>query len=756
MASDTLELDDLEDSSLNKQREVKELEEEPRDFHLNQQIDEVCEYFDSLAAGIEHFKNATVKELEREFLEQQENNSVEINESFNIDKTRKKKYVIVYSPSSNPSTWDIQYFGNIKKVYKTQRLELVSKLSGLRLDSVVIFRIVADKPLTIDILRNLKIIIRREVDSIDVAHDPAHCSLAPDKLICQLGFILTKLSPYSVSVFKDSQHIEGSPLLIPALDSILKEIHSGDDGKSDNNANNNSFIPSINNNNNLDKQSQDSGSSASTVILEDDSTESEEDILDDNSTDHSTETDDSDETVNSRVYTSSVKTCGYSAVGGKKAEPLRKPLSNISNSRSIHNSTAESNGDIKNKTAGSSGDFQDITSYFTKLQMEEQTKSSEKVDVEYKEEDLNNSTETFPQQTEGSQADESCGSSQLGSTFNLQDTGDASTSQLGSTLDLDNTTTTFTDNKDGELNFMNLLNGAGEVTLKSVKYIPDLLLRRSIGTCELIDGKVVASQTMDKPYCVKLFNSKLIFRENLKPKFPFEKPAAIVSLKDESFAVIDDLRIHGFKLDGGSTWTFQLPTNAKHYGLAEDDFGRIVTIQETNKRAGTESGSSLLLINPVTGLVEEKVGILNNRFKNGVSKCRFLSYRAGTYYVTDLGQDKIYLINQTEAVTFDADETINRTGKMTTFGRPGTSADCFNDPAGTAVDDFGNIIIADSKNKRLSLYSSEQEFVCNLKLDPPTRRPSDICISSDKSALLVLNLQGAKTMVRYSLKGAFS
>ena len=36
------------------------------------------------------------------------------------------------------------------------------------------------------------------------------------------------------------------------------------------------------------------------------------------------------------------------------------------------------------------------------------------------------------------------------------------------------------DYKDGELNFMNLLNGAGEVTLKSVKYIPDLLLRRYV------------------------------------------------------------------------------------------------------------------------------------------------------------------------------------------------------------------------------------------------------------------------------------
>ena len=36
------------------------------------------------------------------------------------------------------------------------------------------------------------------------------------------------------------------------------------------------------------------------------------------------------------------------------------------------------------------------------------------------------------------------------------------------------------DYKVGELNFMNLLNGAGEVTLKSVKYIPDLLLRRYV------------------------------------------------------------------------------------------------------------------------------------------------------------------------------------------------------------------------------------------------------------------------------------
>ena len=30
-----------------------------------------------------------------------------------------------------------------------------------------------------------------------------------------------------------------------------------------------------------------------------------------------------------------------------------------------------------------------------------------------------------------------------------------------------------------------------------------------------------------------------------------------------SFYYLSTFRIHGFKLDGGSTWTFQLPTNAK-------------------------------------------------------------------------------------------------------------------------------------------------------------------------------------------------
>ena len=36
-------------------------------------------------------------------------------------------------------------------------------------------------------------------------------------------------------------------------------------------------------------------------------------------------------------------------------------------------------------------------------------------------------------------------------------------------------------------------------------------------------------------------------------------------------------------------------------------------------------------------------------------------------------------------------------GKIDVVGKTGVADDCFNDPAGTVVDDYGNFIIADSR-----------------------------------------------------------
>ena len=65
------------------------------------------------------------------------------------------------------------------------------------------------------------------------------------------------------------------------------------------------------------------------------------------------------------------------------------------------------------------------------------------------------------------------------------------------------------------------------------------------------------------------------------------------------------------------------------------------------------------------------------------SKCRFLSFASEKFYVMDLGLDRVYIIDPS--------------GKIDVVGKTGVADDCFNDPAGTVVDDYGNFIIADSR-----------------------------------------------------------
>ena len=68
------------------------------------------------------------------------------------------------------------------------------------------------------------------------------------------------------------------------------------------------------------------------------------------------------------------------------------------------------------------------------------------------------------------------------------------------------------------------------------------------------------------------------------------------------------------------------------------------------------------------------------------------------------------------------------------------------------VDAVGNIIVADSKNHRLCVFGSDGKFVCDVKLSPPTRRPSGVVLDKESKDLYVLNLQGKLAMTKYRLK----
>ena len=106
---------------------------------------------------------------------------------------------------------------------------------------------------------------------------------------------------------------------------------------------------------------------------------------------------------------------------------------------------------------------------------------------------------------------------------------------------------------------------------------------------------------------------------------------------------------------------------------------------------------------------------------------RFLTYHGGKFYITDLGRDRIYILESKEKDDNPGVQVLGETGK-----RDGQ----FRDPAGLVVDDLGyvcslhvfhclrinklihlrNMIIADSKNYRLQLYSKERKWIRNVKV----------------------------------------
>ena len=81
----------------------------------------------------------------------------------------------------------------------------------------------------------------------------------------------------------------------------------------------------------------------------------------------------------------------------------------------------------------------------------------------------------------------------------------------------------------------------------------------------------------------------------------------------------------------------------------------------------------------------------------GGSKCRFMTYYKEKLYITDLGLDKIYIWDIKE-MNADIVEAPSRVMEPCSW-------------AGTAVDDYGNLLIADYKNNRLCVVDERGDWV---------------------------------------------
>ena len=160
----------------------------------------------------------------------------------------------------------------------------------------------------------------------------------------------------------------------------------------------------------------------------------------------------------------------------------------------------------------------------------------------------------------------------------------------------------------------------------------------------------------------------------------------------------DDSGIQVFSERGDLRSRVRIRENSWCYGLAEDGEKRLWFI-DFNRRA---KETSLTCIDQGKELQHKSLKeIVGDRIRE--SKCRFLTFSKGELYVTDLGLNQIYILDP------------NNFESVRIFGSSGAGDGQFNDPAGVAVDDVGNIVVADSRNNRLCLHDKNGKWIRNIK-----------------------------------------
>jgi len=253
------------------------------------------------------------------------------------------------------------------------------------------------------------------------------------------------------------------------------------------------------------------------------------------------------------------------------------------------------------------------------------------------------------------------------------------------------------------------------------------------GFCILKSGSIVVADRKDQ---VVMFDSEGKFiREILGENGQnFHRPGDMTALSNGDFALKDSSGIQLFNARGVFLSRFWSNNYRwKCYGLVEDDTKKMwfidCGVNETHVKCLDITGKNPFAIS-LKSLIGERVR---------ESKCRFLTFAEGLLYVTDLGLDRVYVLDP------------NNPQQSRMFGSSGQRNGEFSDPAGLDVDQVGNIVVADSRNHRLCLFNNKGKWI--KRLEVPVRRPSAIRLdmaNNQKKDLYCLNLHGREALVKYS------
>jgi YVTN family beta-propeller protein len=158
--------------------------------------------------------------------------------------------------------------------------------------------------------------------------------------------------------------------------------------------------------------------------------------------------------------------------------------------------------------------------------------------------------------------------------------------------------------------------------------------------CLLHGGNIAVASSFDDK--VKMFDTAGTY---LGPVLPgtsgkFSRPADMVCLGSGEFVVKDDTKLRLFSSEGVFISVIcEHLAATKCFGLAEDDQGRLVCIRRTGR------DTDLVFWDVGSKQIVKRMTLEDIIADKANSKCRFLTFQGGKIYITDLGLNKVYVID---------------------------------------------------------------------------------------------------------------
>ncbi|KAK3095009.1 hypothetical protein FSP39_009125 [Pinctada imbricata] len=242
-------------------------------------------------------------------------------------------------------------------------------------------------------------------------------------------------------------------------------------------------------------------------------------------------------------------------------------------------------------------------------------------------------------------------------------------------------------------------------------------LKFPIGVCTNSKGEIIVADTGN--HSVKMFDAEGNFLREIDCELV--RPSAVLVNKRDEIFVKDDLAVHIFNEDCRFLRSIGKGILTKPFGLAITPNDLIITVDVNWK-----SPQVFILSQDGRDLRSFPFTTLLNYYPQ--SKCRFLAVHKDILVISDLGASCVYIADS-------MGQTIN------TFGSYGSGPGQFREPSGVAIDAHGHIVIGDSKNDRLQIFSSMGHYICGVKFSDPIIRPSDIHLTADGHLLVTNFLQ---------------